>query len=143
MRDMEESPRMIMKAPDVETAFRALEAAAEMVAMASEKLEKKDYPGAFDQSRDAVRVAASALLFKDGRIAQTLEATSGYIDRRYPERFRLKDWHWMEKTVSGDGPGLLNMLIRAMGKGAGEREARRAVDIATEFLANIRELVYL
>ncbi len=138
---MDASPDVLRKTPDMISALQAVEAASQMLLRASDMLKGGDYSGSLEQSRGALRVAASALLYKDGIIAQTFEATTEHIEKSYPKTFPLKDWHKIEKTVTGDGPGLLNLLIRASGKQAGIPEARHALNIATIFLNNVKQMV--
>lgn len=138
---MDVSPDIFRKTPDMISAIQAVEAASDMLLSAKELFDGGDYCGSLEQSRGALRVAASALLYKDGVIAQTFEATAEHIEKRYPETFPLRDWARIERAVTGDGPGLLNMLIRASGKQTGDPEARHALSIATSFLNNVKQLV--
>lgn len=138
---MHASADVLRKTPDMISALAAVEAASEMLLLASDMLERGDYAGSLEQSRGALRVAASALLFRDGIIAQTFEATAEHIERAYPKTFPLRDWQRIEKTVTGEGPGLLNLLIRASGKHTGIPEAKDALTVATTFLNNVKQLV--
>lgn len=138
---MDVSPDVFRKTPDMISAIQAVEAASQMLFAAKELMEGGDYCGSLEQSRAALRVAASALLYKDGVIAQTFEATTEHIEKQYPDTFPLSDWEKIERTVTGDGPGLLNMLIRASGRQTGIPEARHALSIATSFLNNVKQLV--
>lgn len=140
---MDASPDVLRKTPDMISALSAVEVASEMLLLASDMLKGGDYSGSLEQSRGALRVGASALLYKDGIIAQTFEATAEHIEKSYPKMFPLKDWQKIEKTVTGEGPGLLNLLIRASGKEAGVPEAMHALNVATNFLNNVKQLVSL
>ncbi len=138
---MDASADMFMRTPDMISAIQAVDAASQMLLFAKELLERGDYCGSLEQSRGSLRVAASALLYKDGVIAQTFEATAKHIEKQYPDQFPLEDWEKIERTVTGDGPGILNMLIRASGKQTGVPQARHALSIATSFLNNVKQLV--
>jgi uncharacterized protein (UPF0332 family) len=140
---MDVSPDILRRTPDMISALQAIEAANEMLHAASDMMDSGDYCGSFEQSRAVLRTAASALLFKDGVIAPSFDATTKHIEKRYPETFPLKDWDHIERTVTGDGPGLLNMMIRMSGKQTGLSEAQHALKIATEFLNNVKQLVYV
>lgn len=140
---MEVSPRLVRRTPDMQTALQAIQAASDLIDTASVSLEQGDHLAAFNSSRDAMRIAASALLFKDGYVVESLDATTEYLRKRYPDSFRFREWHWVETTVTGHGPGLLNMLIKATGNETGEREAKRALDIAISFIEKAKELVYI
>ena len=84
-------PEIVQKQPDLDSALCAIDTASEMLNAAAEKLSQKDYATAFNDSRDSMRVAISALLFKDGVIASTFEATADYLEKHYPEkRIRFK-----------------------------------------------------
>jgi hypothetical protein len=138
---MDASPDVLRKTPDMISALQAVDAASQMLLQASEMLESGNYPESVEQSRRALRVAASALLFRDGVIAQTFEATAEHIEKAYPKTFPLRDWQEIEKKVTGDGPGLLNLLIRASGRQPGGQDARNALLVATDFLNNVKQLV--
>ena len=137
------TPELVYKAPDYSSAVNAINMASEILNLASEKMTRKDYIGSFNESKNAIRIAASAPLFKDGCIAQTFEATVSYLNERYPNRFPLKEWESVENKVTGEGSGLLNILIRSLGKHAGEKEAKHALDTAREFLEKAKLLVML
>jgi hypothetical protein len=140
---MDASPDVLRKTPDMISALAAVDAASQMLLLASQMLEVGNCPESLEQSRRALRVAASALLFKDGVIAQTFEATAEHIEKSYPKMFPLKDWQEIEKKVTGDGPGLLNLLVRASGRQPGMPDARNALNVATNFLNNVKQLVSL
>jgi len=136
-------PEIVQQQPDIDSALYALDAASELLNAAAEKLSQKDYTTAFSTSRDCMRIAISALLFRDGVIAPTFEATEEYLERHYPDKLPLKDWHSIENTCTGEGSGLFNMIIRATRKPTDKNEAKHAVGIAKEFVKNIMELVML
>lgn len=129
--------------PDFDSALYAVNAASEMLNEAADKLSQKDYASAFSASRDCMRIAASALLFRDGVIASTLEATTEYIQKIYPDKLPLKEWGNIEKVQTGEGPGIFNLIVKTVNKPLGESEAERALDIAARFIDTVKELVLL
>ena len=137
------APELIRIDPDVSSAVNAIQMASEMLNLANEKMGNKDFCGSFNEAKNAIRAAASAPLFRDGCVAQTFEATVSYLENAYPKRFPIKDWELIERTVSGEGTGLLNMIIRSLGKDAGEKEARFALHTASEFLEKAKHLVFI
>ncbi len=132
---------LIAQTPDRIRAIEAMEAADSLLFSSNVSMEREDYACSFEESRNAIRVAASAMLFKDGYVAKTLESTIDYLEKGYPDIFPCSDWTIIEKTVTGYGPGLFNILVRAFGKGADREKALYAHKVASEFLELVKSKV--
>src|SRR4030042_4431011 len=87
--------------PDPSSAIFALRAASDSLASASELYDRKDYQEAFERSRDAIRLVSSALMFRDGCICGTLEASAPSLLERYPGMFPVGEWERIERFQSG------------------------------------------
>jgi HEPN domain-containing protein len=136
---------MTRKEPDMASAVFAIQSASELLNSARMKLSHKSYQDAFRDSKSAIQMASSALLFRDGYIASTLEASVLYLTERYPGRLPVEEWHRLENILSGEGPGLLNLILRLTGKGrqTSEKEASHAVGIAQKFLDAAKAILEL
>jgi hypothetical protein len=130
---------LIPKKPDYASALIALNAASDLLESAREKLLHDDLPGALESSRDAIRMATSALLFRDGYVAASLEATADYLSKKYPGIFPLGEWDIVEVAASGRIT-LYKFLLSAMGKlkKSDRQEADRAVETAETFIQTAR-----
>ena len=135
------SAEVVIVKPDAVQAMAALNAAAELLTSANERLNTDDFGNSFEDSRGSIRVAVSALMFRDGVIAQTLESAVAYLTEKYPDSFPLEKWEEIEKTVTGEGPGLMNAIIGIMGKKTRKEEAEDAMKVAIEFLDTVKTMV--
>ena len=126
--------------PDMASAVFALERASYMLESARERFGRRDYPGAFEESRNAIRMASSAMLFRDGYVSENLETTVSYLVQRYPGAFPVEEWQRLEDVPMEDTPGLYNMILGAMGKikKTGEQEAMEAMALADAFIGSAR-----
>jgi hypothetical protein len=133
------------KNPDTTGARFAANAALDILAMARERLNNRDYQGAFRESKDAIRMASSALLLRDGYVASTFEATIRYIEERHSGQLPIEEWQYLENMLTGEGPGLLNLIVRFAGKNkkTGKQEASQAMAIAERFVASVMAIIEL
>ncbi|MEW6721966.1 MAG: hypothetical protein AB1324_01755 [Candidatus Micrarchaeota archaeon] len=102
---------------------------------------RQDYLSALADCKNAIRLASSALLRRDGCVCESLEETISYLAGRYPGSLPLNEWRGLEEALVEGGHGLYNMLMEAMGKvkKAGPEEAYGAIGIAEQFIARARE----
>jgi hypothetical protein len=138
---MEEGPGLAdaaTVAPDWASALNALSLATDMLILAQERFSRGDYSGAFEYSRNAIRMASSSLLFRDGILSGSLEATVAHLMKHYPGVFPVDEWQRLEVIPATDSPGLYNMILSAMGKlkKTGEQEAKEAMKVAGSFITS-------
>ncbi|MBU0527291.1 hypothetical protein KKE92_02330 [Candidatus Micrarchaeota archaeon] len=132
--------------PDRSSALRAIDLASAMLSHASSGLEEKKYLETFNHSRDAMRFAASAILLKDGKSADTIDETMLYLKKNYPHDIPVDAWRTIESQIIGSDPGLLNLIIRFIGKikkTSAEDDAKYALNAAIDFLDNVKRMVEL
>jgi uncharacterized protein (UPF0332 family) len=139
MDALENENELHIRGPDLVSAIHALRAASELLNSATSKFNERDYHAAFLDSRDAMRTAASALLLKDGYIAGTFEVACLHLSKRY--NLHIDDWHAIENTITGDGPGLFNMIMKQFTKKKTKKEAKKAMDAATRFLVSVDQVL--
>ncbi len=138
-------PEIMRKEPNTMGATFAIGAALDMLNSARERFEHREYKQSFAESKDAIRMAASALLLRDGYVASTMEATVNYLSEKYPDKLPVEEWQDMENFLTGNGHGLLNLLLKLLGKQreTSEEEARAVLAIAEKFLLAIGRIVEL
>jgi len=138
MDEMPSSPDAAIIAPNRIGAAGALRLASEMLSAARERLGARDYAGSIEESRNAIRMASSALLMQEGLVMGTLEATAAYISHHYPGAFPLQEWVALENMASETAPGLYSMILEAMGKvkKTDEQDAREAIRVAESFVSS-------
>jgi hypothetical protein len=131
--------------PDIARAMYAIDLASELLDSAREKYGKEDFRGAFEDCRNAMRLASSAVLFRDGFVSDSLEATASYLLQRYPGIFPVEEWYRMEESAFEGGYGLYYLLLKAAGKvrKTGEQEAAEALSVAGVFLESAMEEIYV
>jgi hypothetical protein len=140
MEEWAHTAGLARKNPDVAGALYAVTLAGDLLESAGDKFSRKDYPGAFEDSRNAMRLASSALLLRDGYVSDSLETTISYLFQRYPGELPLDEWHRFEEAAYGSGYGLYFMILKAMGKvkKTGEQEAYEAMSTAMAFINSTR-----
>ncbi|NYZ73968.1 hypothetical protein H0O00_02410 [Candidatus Micrarchaeota archaeon] len=126
--------------PDLAGAVFAVHLASQMLDKAREDFSRKDYSGALEESRNAMRMASSAIMLKNGHLTGSLDSTIAYLSSSYPGRFPLRSWYVAETTTIAKGGGLYGALIKAIGRTTRnlEQEASDAINAADRFLDAIR-----
>lgn len=129
--------------PDLAGAILATHIASEMLVSAREKYGSRTYEDSVSDSRDAIRIAASAVLLKDGYVASTFEATYDYLLRHYKDRLSLTPWHSMEKSSWGDGHGIIYRILKVIGiiREVDKKQAKEAIATAEKFLHSVSQMV--
>ena len=145
MQEAADITELARKEPDRTRAVFAINAASHILDVAMDRFYYRDYPDAFQESKNAIRMASSALLFRDGCIASTLDATLMHMEENYLDRLPIEEWQSLESTLTGDGPGLLNLILRLTGKDkkTGRAEAGVALIVAERFLASTETIMVL
>lgn len=130
---------LVPKHPDYGSAIVAISAASDLLALAREKLAREDAEGAMEGSRDAIRLASSAILFRDGYVSGSLEDTADYIAKKYPGLFPIEGWERIE-IASSPRVTLYKMFLSAMGKikKPGRESAEEAIITAETFIESAR-----
>jgi len=111
----------------------ALSAALEFLQSAQQKAAESSYDDAIILSRDSMRAASSAILFKDGLMAADLESSCSYLKRRYGDSVQVSEWREVEALAQ---PSVMDSLAGIFGSRRGQREkdARRALECAARFV---------
>ena len=116
-----------------ERAVYALSVAVEMLQSAEENATKSSFEDSLMQSRDSMRIASSAILFRDGFIAPDLESSCSYLKKKYGDALPLDEWKEVERIARTT---LLDRItgFLGIGKGRVESNAKKALDSAFRFI---------
>jgi uncharacterized protein (UPF0332 family) len=123
-----------------ERATEALSVAAELLVSAKENADSTEFDEAFLAARDSMRIASSAILFRDGCVASDFESTYAYLKKEYGESIPLDEWKEVER-ISKSRASLLSGLFGA-GKKNIENDSKKALEAALKFLKASNEIVY-
>ncbi|MBU0532749.1 HEPN domain-containing protein [Candidatus Micrarchaeota archaeon] len=134
---MEEGPALARTVPNFDGAILATTLASDILNSARENFKQKIYDTAFEESKNSIRAAASALLIADGYIASTFESTYDYLLERYPD-LPLSNWEMIENWNTR---GLFYMLLKSMGIIKTKQQAKEAITTAEEFLASVGSII--
>ncbi|MBU0591812.1 hypothetical protein KKF81_00270 [Candidatus Micrarchaeota archaeon] len=130
---------IVRMVPDMPSAVEAISSASEALNFAKEKFNQQNYGESIHESKSAIRLASAAVLFRDGYIASTLNATIRYLEEHYPDKFPNEDWKKLELIPDGEGPGLMNIIIRMLKNSDNrKRDAEHAISVAEKFLSHLR-----
>jgi hypothetical protein len=129
-------------ASGVERAAYALALAAELLQSADRKNSESDYADVIALSRDCMRVASSAVLFLDDKVAPDLETSCTYLRERYGDAFQVSEWQEVERL---SGTGLAARVAGIFGIGAGkerlQKDAEKALQSAARFFGAASAIV--
>ncbi len=127
------------KGPDPASASHAAYLAESVLELAKEAFASGDYHLALAHTKDAIRLASSAVLIRDGYITDDFDKTVVYLSKRYGPAFPIRGWEKVEMTYLGGG-GLYNAILRAMGKPVrSDRElVGEAIAVAETFITTAR-----
>lgn len=116
-----------------ERAAYALEVAAALLGTAMEMAEKSEYDEAIVSARDAMRMAGSALLFKDGLVSSDLGSSCSYLKKKYGDELPVSEW---ERVEALSKTSILDKLADFLGSGKDrlEKDALQAMESAHRFL---------
>lgn len=115
-------------------AIYALSIAAELLQSAQDNASDSSFEEAIIQSRDSIRMASSAILFKDGFVATDLESSCTYLKKKYSKAIPVDEWRHVE-TLANSGPFDRLVGLFGIGKGRLEKNAKEALEAANRFLS--------
>ncbi len=127
------------KVPDPSSASYAADLAESVLLEAKDAFALGDYNLALSQAKDAIRLASSAVMFRDGYITDDFDKTVVYLSKRYGPAFPIKGWEKVEMTYLGGG-GLYNAILRALGRKvlSDQELVSEAISVAETFIAASR-----
>jgi hypothetical protein len=117
-----------------ERAVYAISVANELLLSAQKKASKSSFEEAIIESRDSMRIASSAILFRDGYIANDLESSCIYLKKKYGDVVPVDEWRFVESMVQSSP---IDSLVSKLGFGKTNREdqAKKAINAADRFIS--------
>ena len=125
--------------PDTERAAYALSAAAGLLESAERKNSESDYGETITLARDSMRIASSAVLFLDGKVAPDLETSCRYLREKYGDVVKVEEWQEVEQLsrigVIGRLAGMFGGAKRL------QKDAEKALGAAARFFGATSAIV--
>jgi len=119
--------------PEPERAIYALSVAAQLLEEAKVQAEGSPSEETIIMARDSMRIACSAILFKDGYIAPDFDSSVTYLASKYGEKVPLAEWKTIEQMAKGSPLGKIAGFL-GLGKGQAQENAMKALEAAGRFL---------
>ena len=116
-----------------ERAAYALEVAASLLGTAKEMADQSSVDDAITTARAAMRMASSALLFKDGLISSDFNSSCDYLQKKYGDELPVSQWKRVEQLTKTSIVDKLADIFSS--KGRLEKNANEAMDAAHKFLS--------
>jgi len=118
----------------------ALVTAAELLVEAKEKADDLKFGEALMLSRDAIRMASSAILFKDGLVAADFDSSYSYLTATYGDKIPIAEWKAVESLSRSSIVDRISAAL-GLGKKGPENNAKKAIESATRFIEAAGALV--
>lgn len=136
---------LVKQVPDAFVGTYTLTLAENILYEAKQSFDDKTYDEALIKARNCIRITASAVLFKDGYVAQTLDASCSYLEKTYPGRFPVTDWKDMEDLPLSQENRIVDGFLKVIGalkdKEAKDKEkVNMALNLATDFVERAKNL---
>ena len=138
-------PGVVKIKPEPSKAIFALETAFGLLEVAKGEMENKQHEDAYEDSKNAMRMASAAIMYNDGYFASTIDGTYEYVEKKYGESGLVKEWKIVEEK-SPENRGFVNKLLEALGlrkRKDMETDARRAFSVAETFVQSAKALVMM
>lgn len=124
--------------PEPTKAVIAIETASNMIEAAQSEIDNGKYEDAWEDAKNAIRMAAAAIMYDDGYITNTMEGALEYIGRKYERPKLVKEWKEIE-IKSPANRGWIYIIGEIVGiskkqKGLDESEVRKALSVAETFI---------
>lgn len=147
MPDSEEIAGIVKIKPEPSKAVFAVEAAADLVSAAKNEIGQKRYADAYDDARNAIRMASAGIMYNDGYVANTREGAYDYMERVQGDKTLADEWKSVE-IMAPENKGIIDRLLEflRLKKGAetnNELSARKALSVAETYVQSARTLVYM
>jgi len=132
--------------PEPSKAIFAVEAASDLLEAARSEIRQKKFDEAYEDARNAIRLASAGIMYNEGYIASTSEGAYGYIERKGDRRM-AEEWKDVEMKAP-QNRGLIDKILEflRLKKGAettNELGARKALAVAETFVKSARSLVFM
>lgn len=131
--------------PEPSKAMFAIEAAADLVESARIGIRQNNFEQAYEDSKNAIRMASSAIMYNDGYIANSLDGAYDYMEKVQGKKELVEDWRNIE-IKSPENTGFFDRILdflRLKKKSYvnTEESARKALSVAEVFVQSARTIV--
>ena len=106
-------PGVVKIKPEPSKAIFALETAFGLLEVAKRDIKNRQYEDAYEDSKNAMRMASAAVMYNDGYFASTIDSTYEYVERKYGETRLVKEWKNIEEK-SPENRGFVEKLLEAL-----------------------------
>jgi hypothetical protein len=120
-------------------AVYALSVAADLLASAESNNAESNFEESIALSRDSMRMASSAVIFLDGKVASDLESSCSYLKGKYDGIIPIDEWREVEAIARDSIPDRLGQLLG--GKRQLEKASSRALESAARFFGATSAIV--
>jgi hypothetical protein len=126
--------------PEPERAIYALSIAVQLLDEAKEQAEESVYEQTIIKARDSMRIACSAILFKDGYIAGDFDSSCNYLTKKYGEKIPINEWKRVEQIAKGNPIEKISAFL-GLGKNKQQENAKKAIELARAFIKASSSLI--
>ena len=138
-------PGIIKINPEPSRAIFAVETAAHLIEAAKTELENRRYEEAYEDAKNAIRMASAAMMYNDGYVANNIEGAYEYMDKKYGEKVMVKEWKTVE-VRSPENRGIIDRLLEMLRlkkrkEDEMEIDARKALHVAEVFVESGKALL--
>jgi len=147
MPEEEEIIGIVKIKPEPSKAIFAVEAAADLVRAAKNEIDRKKYDDAYEDARNAIRMASAGMMYNEGYLASTQEGAYAYIEKKHGDKNMAEGWKKVE-VRSPQNRGLIDKILEflRLKKGAetiDELGARKALAVAEVYVQSARSLIFM
>jgi hypothetical protein len=119
--------------PEPERAIYALSVAAQLLEEARIQSGESASVETVIKARDSMRIACSAILFKDGYVAADFDSSVAYLRSKYGEKVPINEWRDIELMAKGSPLERITNFL-GLAKNQGQENAKKALEAAGRFL---------
>ncbi len=133
--------------PEPSKAMFAIEAASGLLETAKIGIVQKRYEDAYEDSRNAIRLASAAIMYNDGYVANTVNGAYDYMEQAHGKKSLVDEWKEVE-IKSPQNKGIVQIIleflrIRKSSEVNNETSARKALSVAETFVQSARSIVMM
>ncbi len=144
MSDSEETiVGAIRMTPEPSRAVFAVETATNFLETARTELERGLYEDAYEDAKNAIRMAVTAMMYNDGYVAKTIESAFEYIEKKHGKPELVREWRRIEINAPSNR-GIIEKIVQFFGFKKSEElkeEVIKTLSVAEIFVESATALV--
>jgi len=122
-------------------AFYAIITAASILIEAKQKADESKFDEALELTRDSMRLASSAVLFRDGFVAVDLSSSIEYLTKNYKDQIPVEEWKSVETTFKSSIVDKIGAIFGLGNKAQLEKNVNLAIESADKFIGAAGEVL--